>query len=288
MEESLEAKAPRKSQNLAWRACLNDLPTLDNMQMRGLCTNYTCLVYEEEAKCLKHNFITRDFALSVWALWQVCPLSLLLETRDFKDLAFYFHMNSPSQHLEFFFAISWPIWHNRNLQFHNEGNLSPLQTWELSKRLVDDLHDAITMDFPPKQLNQMDWSAPHPRAFKVNGYVVSSLEMGVDSGVGVVIRDKSGRVIAALCKFLPLQFLANWMELYALEQGILLAPEMELSQVIFETNALSIIQAINQGIIGSEAGYLVEGILHMSLHSSPRSTIVSKFGKMLPHLLYLI
>ena len=62
--------------------------------------------------------------------------------------------------------------------------------------------------------------------------------MGVNSGVGVVIRDEFGRVIAALCKSLISQFPAAWTELYALEQGILLAQEMELSHVIFESNAL--------------------------------------------------
>ncbi|XP_075645163.1 uncharacterized protein LOC142616183 [Castanea sativa] len=85
--------------------------------------------------------------------------------------------------------------------------------------------------------------------------------MGMNSGVGVVIRDESGRVITTLCKSLPSQFPANWTELYALEQGILLAQEMGLSQVIFKSDALSVIQVINQGIIGSEAGHLVEGIL---------------------------
>ncbi|XP_075645195.1 uncharacterized protein LOC142616196 [Castanea sativa] len=107
----------------------------------------------------------------------------------------------------------------------------------------------------------MGWSAPPPGGFKVNVDGASSLEMGVNSGVGVVIRDESGRVITALYKSLPLQFSANWTELYALEQGILLVQEMELSQVIFKSDALSVIQAINQGIIGSEAGHLVEGIL---------------------------
>ena len=47
--------------------------------------------------------------------------------------------------------------------------------------------------------------------------------MGVNSNVRVVIRDEFGRVIVALCKSLLSQFPAAWRELYALEQGILLA-----------------------------------------------------------------
>ncbi|XP_050277831.1 uncharacterized protein LOC126719304 [Quercus robur] len=85
--------------------------------------------------------------------------------------------------------------------------------------------------------------------------------MGVNSRVGVVIRDMFGRVIAALYKSLPSQFPVDWTNLYALEQGIMLAQEMELSQVIFELDALLAIHAIHQGITGGEVGHLVEGIL---------------------------
>ena len=45
-----------------------------------------------------------------------------------------------------------------------------------------------------------------------------------------------------------------------MEQGVLLAQEMELSNVIFETNVLLVIQAITQDLSGSEIGQLVQGI----------------------------
>jgi len=35
---------------------------------------------------------------------------------------------------------------------------------------------------------------------------------------------------------------------------------MELSQVIFESDALNVIQAINEGVTGSEVGHLIQGI----------------------------
>ena len=47
--------------------------------------------------------------------------------------------------------------------------------------------------------------------------------MGVNSGVGVVIRDEFGEVIVALCKSLSSQFPVAWTKLYALKQDILLA-----------------------------------------------------------------
>lgn len=64
---------------------------------------------------------------------------------------------------------------------------------------------------------------------KVNLDGACSLDLGVSSAVRAFIRDVFGRVITALCKCLPSQFPPDSMELYALEQGILLAQEMELS-----------------------------------------------------------
>ena len=42
----------------------------------------------------------------------------------------------------------------------------------------------------------------------------------------MIIRDAKGGVIAALSKALPMHYLAEWTELFAMEQGVLLAREM--------------------------------------------------------------
>ena len=219
---------PEKVKIFAWRACLNGLPTLVSLHLRGMCANTFCLVCDEEVECLNHCLITCDYALSVWALWQDCPLGLLLETRDFKVLALHFLVNSPPRHLLFFFAISWAIWHNRNLRVHDEDCLSPLQTWEMAQRLIYDYHGAFKLDFPPIQSIPTGWSVPPPGVFKVNFDRACSIVSGGSSGVGVVIRDGSGMVIAALSKLLPSNFLAEWTELFAIEQGLMLAQEMDL------------------------------------------------------------
>ena len=43
-----------------------------------------------------------------------------------------------------------------------------------------------------------------------------------ESGVGAIIRNDEGKVVAALCKALPSCYPAEWTELFALEQGIFL------------------------------------------------------------------
>ena len=58
-------------------------------------------------------------------------------------------------------------------------------------------------------------------------------------GWSFVMRRERG--VAALCKALPLNYPANWMELFAMEQGVLLAQKMTLPNVIFESDAISVI-----------------------------------------------
>ena len=47
----------------------------------------------------------------------------------------------------------------------------------------------------------------------------SSLDGHRVLGVGVIIRDAKGGVVAALSKALPMHYLAEWTELFAKEQG---------------------------------------------------------------------
>ena len=166
-----------------------------------------------------------------------------------------------TRHLLFFFAISLAIWHNRNLRVHDEDCLSPLQTWEMAQRLIDDYHGAIKMDFPPMQSTPMGWYVPPLGVFKVNVDGACFIDSGGSSGVGVVIRDGSDMVIVALNKLLPSNFPTEWTKLFAIKQGLMLAQEMGLPQVMMESDALLMILAINHGNIGGEVGNLVEGIL---------------------------
>ncbi|KAK9989508.1 hypothetical protein SO802_029747 [Lithocarpus litseifolius] len=73
-------------------------------------------------------------------------------------------------------------------------------------------------------------------------------------------RDCKGQVIAALCKYLQGRFPAKQVEVVAMEQGVLLVQEMQLSRVFLEGDALAVIQAINDNSTGSDLGHIFQGI----------------------------
>ena len=86
-----------------------------------------------------------------------------------------------------------------------------------------------------------NWVAPPPDYFKVNVDGASSIDGSGISGIGVIVRDEIGRVVAALCKALPVHYPAELTEFFALEHRVLLAQEMNISKVIFESDASSVI-----------------------------------------------
>ena len=120
-------------------------------------------------------------------------------------------------HWNIFFVISWSIWHNRNQIVHNECGLSPLQVWEMAKGVVEDFQEANSTYLSMKQPSNGGWEEPSSGFFKINVDSVSSLDGHGVSGMGVIIRDAEGGVVAALSKALPMHYLAEWTELFAME-----------------------------------------------------------------------
>ena len=98
----------------------------------------------------------------MWLLWQDCPLNLLLNAKDFTGLVHQICSSFCGVLLEYFFAISWSIWHNRNLVAHNEKSLPPMQIWEMAKEVVEDFQEANLVHLSTMQPSNGGWEAPPP------------------------------------------------------------------------------------------------------------------------------
>ncbi|XP_023886638.1 uncharacterized protein LOC111998774 [Quercus suber] len=253
-------KLPAKVKIFSWRACVNGLPVYAKMVERGIHLGWDCPVCGDEPENLIHALISCDFAISVWSLWQDCPLSLLLNATDLTDVVHKLCLSHNAVYLEYFFAISWAIWHNRNLLAHNEKGLSPLQVWNLAESIIDDFHEANSVLCPAMQATCDGWMAPPPGFFKVIVDGASPLDGHRVLGVGAIVRDDKGNVVAALSKALPSHYPAEWTEFFALEQGVLLAQNLAIPNVIFESNAAFVIQAVLHDHCGNEIGHLIQGI----------------------------
>ena len=73
--------------------------------------------------------------------------------------------------------------------------------------------------------------------------------------MGVIIRDCKGRVVVVRSKVLNGMYEAETTEAFAVEEGILLARERGLNQVVIESDSLSVVQAINTNSNMGELGF---------------------------------
>ena len=151
--------------------------------------------------------------------------------------------------LETFFVVAWAIWYNRNKVVHNESNLSPQQTWHMTKSSMEEYSSAANLNLSYIRISPTRWEPPPPGVYKIN--VDGASDQKRYFSVRVIVRGSKGQPIVGLCKFLQSSYYAELVEIMALEQGILLAKELQLPRVIFESNALNVIQAINDKAIGS-------------------------------------
>ena len=131
----------------------------------------------------------------------------------------------------------------------------------MSRSSIEDFSDVATIDFSaPRPTLAGCWSPPPPGVFKINVDGASS-DLDGTSSIGVIIRDCYGKTFAALCKPLQSHFPAELTEVLALEQGILLAQDLQLTHVMIESDASNVINAVNDSALGTPFGHIIQDII---------------------------
>ena len=111
----------------------------------------------------------------------------------------------------------------------------------------------------------MGWVAPPPDTYKINVDGATAGDRGMSSA-GVVIRDSKGMVITAGSKVLNGTYDAEVTEALAVEEGILLAKEMELLQIVVEFDSVVVVKAINANNCNGDIGPVIQGTLDLLQH----------------------
>ena len=165
-----------------------------------------------------------------------------------------FFKSSTSSDLEIFFGVAWAIWYNRNKIVHEFSSQVPDHIWGFARNYILEFKRASIACSQSLSQSEGKWIVPLPGVFKINVDSATS-EIDRNSSVGVVvIRDAAGNVQAACCKYLQGQYSVEEVEALAMECSLLLAKKHELSQIILESDALtvvtSVIAAENGGCLG--------------------------------------
>ena len=236
---------------------------MQNLNHRGIHCSSFCPLCDKVFESTVHALLHCDHAKLTWSLWHNCPIDLSYPYCDLVDVALDFIAKGSPSDLELFFAVAWSIWWNHNQAIHEDSGSPPLQVWDMACKVLAKYKAAYSLPFSAQAPPVSIWKAPPIGFFKVNTDAAASDDER-NSCIGVVIRSCKGETLAAACKVLPTSFSAEISEAFAVLEGVLLAVKMEVSHVTIESDALSIIQAINEGVFGGKLGHIVQDIWEVS------------------------
>ncbi|KAL5816050.1 hypothetical protein ACOSQ3_024428 [Xanthoceras sorbifolium] len=165
--------------------------------------------------------------------------------------------------------VLWGLWGNRNALLHHSKPRSSLDLLGWVSGLLEDFQNSHKCLNPlvrsqaaaSLSLSGVYWVPPPPGVLKLNSNVVVSASGGC-IGLGVVIRNSAGWVVAAFSRVMHCKVSAEVGEFLALREGLLFAKLLNLSVGLLEVDLVNVASSINLAQTSScVAGLIVEDIL---------------------------
>ncbi|KAK3218996.1 hypothetical protein Dsin_012966 [Dipteronia sinensis] len=252
---------PSKIKIFLWKACHNWLPKMVNLARRRVSVDGFCPV-------CKNNYET-----TLHAIWGCSGLKVVRSSFGFlkgmnsgKFQEFQDFFNSCVQTLDsdvmvLLCVIWWRNWHLRNQLVHESGRsgLKAVVSWSMN--YISNYRDAMLTgaaarkrDVIPKAVK---WEAPRRGVFKLNTDAALDVRL-LRTGLGMVIRDHTGFVMASWAQRLEANYSPLVAEAMAIFRGITFAVEAGLVPIVVESDALAVVNLINAGDqIHAEIGLVV-------------------------------
>ena len=163
--------------------------------------------------------------------------------RDFMEIVWKLWEGRRELDWECFATTAWCIWKNRNsLKFEGRGKAVKVIVKE-AELLVEEFRSGNTREKLPVVVRTQAWRPPREGWYKANvdGAVFKETN---SCGIGVVIRNDQGQIMGAMSKKLNLPLGAVEVEAKAFEEGLMLAGDLGLKQIILEGDAQTVTNAL--------------------------------------------
>jgi len=179
---------PAKVRIFAWRLCMNAIPTMLNLNKRGVQVDPICPLCKDDIESVEHAIFKCDIAGCVWKMWVDCPISLMDINWDASDMAIEILHQGTKRDLEKFFGVAWRIWLNRNQVIYEEKGEPTAHIWTSAIRMTEDYKDANDLKAKHKVIKKQHWEPPPVGFYTINvdGAIPSTNDQ---SGAGLLIRD---------------------------------------------------------------------------------------------------
>jgi len=225
-----------------WRATKDALPTRANLTHRKVLTNPTCQVCETEPESTFHTLWSCP---KLKEAWKVHFETLKNETQECLTFLDVFKTCLEQPHNTYFFAMLVnQIWFRRNkLRLGEEVVDLKL----LNSRARDALHEfqlaTAVPPNPPPIRTPIKWNPPPSEWFKIN-FDRAVFKEQAKAGLGSIIRNDHGLVMAASTQVIPLPTSVKMVEVLAARKAFIFANELGFDKVILEGDSEIAIRAM--------------------------------------------
>ena len=148
-----------------------------------------------------------------------------------------------SELLETTMTLCWEIWKNRNSIWHGGSRRSGKAIVQRALALMQEYH-AATEEVPsPRPTEVVKWHPPNHPLYKLNADAAVLNELNA-TGMGMVVRDWEGNVLAAMSKRFLAPLATLEAEAKSMEVAVQFAWEMGFKEVVCETDSLGLYQML--------------------------------------------
>ncbi|XP_057719932.1 uncharacterized protein LOC130934373 [Arachis stenosperma] len=241
---------------------------MKNLRRRGIECPPICERCWAGEETEEHLFKHFDFARHFWF---ASPFNLRPETnRETNVKGWIIEILGKLQMKEqgFFCTLLNQLWQVRNSTIFEKKVLTieeeikkALTSFEEFSNTQATLEELRKSHNPPTFITQK-WEEPPNSMLKVNvDAAVGKINKG---GVGVVIRDNLGQVMATACWAIPFPLEAHEAEAYAVYRGMKMAIESCFTNIILESDSMQVVKALKQRkVIDSYFGFFIADNMYL-------------------------
>ncbi|XP_050255142.1 uncharacterized protein LOC126701039 [Quercus robur] len=191
-------------------------------------------------------------------LWKACsnalPVKLNLVKRKFLE-------EDVCQLIDLFATTAWFIWCRRNKVRLNEPVIPLNKIADEALHYLRTYRNGHSKEKRKTPRGKIKWSPPPSGMFKTN-FDSAVFEESGEAGIGVVIRNSAGEVMASLSEKIPLPATVEAVEMLAARRAVRFVQEVGLAESIFEGDSQSVILALQRNtMVNSGIGHLVKDVL---------------------------
>ncbi|KAH9657474.1 putative reverse transcriptase/RNA-dependent DNA polymerase [Citrus sinensis] len=238
---------PKKVKIFLWRAAKDLLPTAENLWKKRVMHEATCLVCGSQMETLAHALLAYKIAKKVW---KNSPLENHVQGKNFPDVISIIQ-SLPQQQKELngevVASLLWTIWNARNKWLFKGVNEDPVRLVARASSVADSIK---RIKVPEEEFcaemvttKHQQWCPPEEGWIKINVNTAMDEENRL-AGLGVVIRNFKGEIIAAAVKTKKNSENVEMAEAKAVLWGLQVAIMAEATQVIVESDSKGVIELI--------------------------------------------